>query len=270
MKPWHRNVTLAIPVMDSTESVAAIVELYRLQTERPFIILIDTGSLPENLASLQALAAEDVEVHSLRLNGVKHPSDFPAMAMDLAFSICRTDFLLATHADCFPMSRTLVSDVLQQCSAESPVVGYEITERPHSDWRGMVGHTLTMFHMPTMDDIGASWSLRRLIRTIPHPDGRPAGHEINPATSPNWPDTELLVNYQCRKAGITPRIIGTEKNAARTTDDKIDHCRSWASAQLYSSRSNYAEKSNGWLADGIQKATQRAAEWRQLTLNPAD
>lgn len=261
-KPWNFRVTVAIPVLDASEAVSAIVELYSLQTEKPFILLIDTGSTPEELAKLQALASESCEVHSLRLNGVKHPSDFPAMAMDLAFAICRTDYLLATHADCFPTSQEVCAELLSLCGPSAPVVGYEITERPHSDWHGMVGHTFTMFHMPTMDDIGASWSLRRLVRTVPHPDGKQTGHEINPATSPNWPDTELLVNYQCRRAGITPVIIGTERNAARTTDHRIDHCRSWASARLYSSGSDYAEKSNGWLEDGIAKAMERAAEWR--------
>lgn len=263
MKPWDYKVTVAIPVMDASEAVDAIVQCYRAQTEKPFIVLVDTGSTPEELASLQALAGEDVEVHSLRLNGVRHPSDFPAMAMDLAFAVCRTEYLLATHADCFPMSKTCVADTLAQCSKDCPVVGYEITERPHSDWRGMVGHTFTMFHMPTMDDIGANWSMRRLVKTVPHPDGKQSEHSINPATSPNWPDTELLINYQCRAAGIVPKIIGTEKNASRTSDGTIDHCRSWASATLYSSGSSYAEKATGWLADGIEKARQRAKEWKE-------
>ena len=260
MKPWDFKVTLAIPVLDSSESAEAILSLYRLQTVKPFVIFIDTGSSPEELIRLQSLAAEDCEVHSLRMNGVLHPSDFPAIAMDLAFSMCRTEYLLASHADCFPMSRTAVEQMVAWCK-DNPVVGYEITERPHSDWKGMVGHTFTMFHVPTMDGISASWSLRRLINNYPHPDGKLAAHEINPATSPNWPDTELLINYQCRESGIEPRIVGREKNATRTTDTMIDHCRSWASAQLYSSASQYATTSNGWLRDGIDKAKQRILEW---------
>lgn len=269
-KPWHYRVTVAIPVLDASEAVSVIVELLRLQTEKPFIVLIDTGSQPAELQNLQAMRAEDVEVHSLAFNGVKHPSDFPAVAMDLAFSLCRTPYLLATHADCFLTGRRVIEEMMALCGPSpsvnqphrtSPVVGYELTERPHSDWPGMVGHTLTMFHMPTMDRINAGWSLRRLVAQYSHPDGAAAMHEINPATSPNWPDTEILINYQCRAAGIVPLIIGTERNASRTLDHRIDHCRSWASAALYASGSDYAKKSNGWLADGIAKARQRITDW---------
>lgn len=260
-KPWQYRVTVAIPCLDAFEAVAEIVNLYRLQTESPYIVLIDTGSTDAELRQMQTLARKDCEIHSLRLNGVQHPSDFPAIAMDVAFALCRTEWILATHADCFPTSQTVVADVLAQCNSETPVVGYELTERPHSDWRGMVGHTLTMFHIPTMDRMNASWSMRRLLTQFQHPDGKNATHEINPATSPNWPDTEIMINYQCRQAGITPKIIGTERNAQRTTDCMIDHCRSWASAKLYSQGSEYAVRSNGWLEDGIAKAKNRAVEW---------
>ena len=259
MKPWDFEVTVAIPVMDAYEAVEQIVELYRLQTERPYIILIDTGSMNDDL---RKLAAEDVEVHMLRLNGVKHPSDFPATAMDLAFSVCRTEWLLATHADCFPRNRGIVEELRRYNTA---VAGYEITPRPHSDWPGMVGHTLTMFHMPTMDDIDAAWSMRRLVRKYKHPDGASARHEINPATSPNWPDTELLINYQLRDAGIKPLIIGKEANATRTVDERIDHCRSWASAALYSKGSDYQAASQSWIEDGIIQAKARTKEWSNAT-----
>lgn len=260
-KPWHYEVTVAIPVIDSPESAAAIVRLLRLQTHPPFIMLIDTGSSPKNLAALQSLEAADVEVHSLRFAGVRHPSDFPAIAMDLAFSACRTEFLLATHADCFLMSSHVIEDLTAICSESEPVVGYELTERPHSDWRGMVGHTLTIFHMPTMDEIDAAWSLRKLLVQFKHPDKKAATHEISPSTSPNWPDTELLLNYQLRRHNLKPRIIGTEKNAARTIDDRLDHCRSVASATLYSEGSDYHAKSQEWLKDGIEKANKRADDW---------
>ena len=82
------------------------------------------------------------------------------------------------------------------------------------------------------------------------------------------PDTELLINYQGRQAGIRPLIIGTEKNAARTQDHRIDHCRSWASAQLYSSGGHYAQSVSGWLADGMKRAWERIAEWRLESENP--
>lgn len=253
-KPWEYRVTVAIPCLDASEAVAVIVESYRKQTVPPFIMLIDTGSVPAELAALQALAGEDVEVHSIRLNGVQHPSDFPAMAMDLAFTLCRTEFLLATHADCFPVNTQVLAEMLSHNTA---VVGYELTERDHSDWRGMVGHTLTMFRMVDMDRINGGWSMRRLLSQFSHPDGKPTALSI--ATSPNWPDTELLINYQCRAAGIVPVIIGTEKNSARTIDHRIDHCRSVASATLYDAGSVYAEAAKLWIVDAIEKARARNA-----------
>ncbi|MCA9065183.1 MAG: glycosyltransferase family 2 protein [Planctomycetaceae bacterium] len=260
-KPWGYAVTVAIPVVNAAEACAVIVDLLRLQTEPPFILLIDTGSDAEQFDQLQQLRAEDCEVHSLRINGVQHPSDFPAMAMDVAFTLCRTPYLLATHADVFLTGRGVVAELLQLCRDGNPVVGYEITERPHSDWPGMVGHTLTMFDIVAMDRINAGWSMRRLLANYAHPDGYSTDRGISPATAPNWPDTELLINYQCRAAGLTPLIIGREKNAARTQDHRIDHCRSWASAQLYASGGRYAESVSGWLEDGIEKAKARISDW---------
>lgn len=93
-------------------------------------MVIDTGSLDENLRKIEAMRDEDLEVHTIRLNAVKHPSDFPAMAMDLAMTLCRTPYMLATHADCFLKKQTLVEDMVQMVKDISPVVGYEITPEP--------------------------------------------------------------------------------------------------------------------------------------------
>ncbi len=128
-KPWEYKVTVAVPVLNTPETLEPLIALYRLQTERPFIMVIDTGSSDDNLAKIQRLAAEDIEVHSIRLNGVEHPSDFPAIAMDLAFAACRTQFLFATHADCYPRRRDLIEWFLGMCPSKSPVVGYEISPR---------------------------------------------------------------------------------------------------------------------------------------------
>src|SRR5580658_4241296 len=92
-KPWHYKVTAAIPAIDTVETLEVCIELLRLQTERPFIQIIDTGSRGKQLEKMRNLQADDVEVHFLQLNGVQHPSDYPAMAMDLAFALCRSDFI---------------------------------------------------------------------------------------------------------------------------------------------------------------------------------
>lgn len=100
-KPWDYQVCAVIPVLDTYEQLNICVELLRRQTVSPFIIVIDTGSTDQELNKITSLRSDDLEVHSLRFNGVCHPSDLPAIAMDLAFSMCRNNFLFATHADVF-------------------------------------------------------------------------------------------------------------------------------------------------------------------------
>lgn len=258
-KPWHYRVAAVIPVMDTCETLEVVVDLLRLQTERPFIIVIDTGSEPENAARIEQLRAADLEVHSLRLNGVQHPSDFPAMAMDLAFAVCRTPYLFATHADCFLRKRTVLEEMLKLCQSTSPVVGHELSPREHKDWQGMVGHTCTMMDMEVMDRIGAGWSMRRLaVKFGIH------SHEPSP-DRPNWPDTELLLNYLLREHGITAHLTGHEENFARNRDEYIDHCRSLTAGLLYSQE--HYEKARKWADDAMREARDRIDEWRSSPQN---
>jgi hypothetical protein len=252
-KPWHYKVTAVIPCMDTYDSLEIVVKLLQLQTESPYITIIDTGSLPEIYSKIESLRSENVEVHCLRLNSTTHPSDFPAIAMDLAFSLCRTQYLFATHADVFLKKKTLLANMIDLCQKESPVVGYEISPRSHDDWKGMVSHTATMYHMPTMDKIGFGWSLRRLCNLFNISDPRP-----NP-NRPCWPDTELLGNYLLRKNNITPFLIGKEQNFQRTNDENIDHFRSYTSAKLYSN--SYFKMASEWYEEARTKALERMCEW---------
>lgn len=253
-KPWDYKVTAAIPVLDTYEQISICLQILRMQTERPFITIIDTGSCDEQLEMMQSLRAEDVEVHCLRFNGVKHPSDFPAVAMDLAFSMCRTEYLFATHADVFLRRRDFVADMLERCQ-KSKVVGYEISPRAHHDWKGMVSHTATMYHMPTMDQIGFGWSLRRLCSIFGIEDSKP-----NPNT-PGWPDTELLGNYLLRQHDMKPEIVGKEDNFLRTKDENIDHFRSFTSGKLYSH--SYYKVVSRWFEQAKRDALERIDEWKR-------
>lgn len=262
-KPWDYRVTAVIPELDSPEELALVVELLRLQTERPYIVVIDTGSLPKNFAKIEAMRAQDLEVHAIRLNGCLHPSEFVTAAMDLAFSICRTEFIYCTHSDVFPRRRDLVEWLLDQCSADCPAVGYELTPRSCPppivcDWQGMLGHTCTMLHMPTMDKLGAGWSMRRLgvLRGYTHRGVIPG--------SIGWPDTEVCLGHVLRTAGIEPKIVGIERNNERTLDGNIDHCRSLAGSKLYSAE-HYA-KAKAWADDARRAARVRAKWWRRADL----
>lgn len=254
-KPWHYRVTAVVPCMDTSELVTICVQLLRLQSDSPFIIVIDTGSQPEELEKLHQLRASDLEVHSIALNGVRHPSDFPAMAMDLGFAVCRTEYLFATHADCFLRRRNLLEDMVRMCKMLSPVVGYEISPRKHKDWKGMVSHTATMYHMPIMDKIGFGWSMRRLSNLYNIVDYSP-----NPMR-PGWPDTEILGNYLLRQHRIEPHLIGSEENFARTIDDNIDHFRSYTASQLYNDQ--YYKMARGWFESAKAEALERIESWKE-------
>jgi hypothetical protein len=119
----------------------------------------------------------------------------------------------------------------------------------------MVSHTATMLHMPTMDKIGAGWSLRRLC------NNREVKHIPN-ILGNNWPDTEILINYILWEAGYQASLIGKEANHERTLDKNIDHCRSITAGRLYSPE--YAAKAQLWLDNAIAEAKERIESWKQI------
>jgi len=255
-KPWDYKVSAVIPCLNTFETLEICIEILRLQTVKPFIIIIDTGSLEEEMEKVKTLKDEDVEVHSISLNGVRHPSDYPAMAMDLAFTLCRTPYLFATHADCFLRKRTLIEELLGLCRNASPAVGYELSPRAHNDWKGMISHTASMYDMKIMDQINFSWSLRKLCNRFNVVDYSPD------PMKPNWPDTEILGNYVLRENNIKPLLIGKEENQVRTLDENIDHFRSYTAAKMYSPK--YFEKTKEWFEDAKTEAIKRIIEWKSL------
>jgi hypothetical protein len=254
-KPWQFRVTAAIPVIDGSDYLPLCVELLRLQTEPVFIMLIDTGSAPVQFERIAEMRAPHLEVHRIQLHGVRHPSDFPAMAMDLAFTLCRSEWLFATHQDVFLRRQDLLADLVARSRSENiAVLGYEITPRQHDDWKGMISHTASMYHMPAMDRAGVAWSLRKLANLCGLED-----HAPDPAR-PNWPDTEVLSNYFFRHHQLKTEIIGTEQNYRRTLDDNIDHPRSIPSAALYSA--DYLAAAQSALNAAVQEARDRISLWQ--------
>ena len=252
-KPWEYQITAVIPCLNTSETLPLCIKLLRLQTVKPFIMIIDTGSQPDHLHKVFDMRDDDVEVHSIALNGVLHPSDYPAMAMDLAMTLCRTHYMFATHADVFLKKQNFLEYLLTECNEEVPVVGYEISPRSHNDWRGMISHTASMYHMRTMDKIGFAWSLRRLCHEYDIVNYKPD------PMRPNWPDTEILGNYILRKNNIKTKIIGHEENQQRTDDDFIDHFRSYTSGKMYSPP--YFKTTKSWFEDAVEKAKIRIEEW---------
>jgi len=253
-KPWEYKVTAVIPCLNTSETLKYCIELLRLQTVKPFIMIIDTGSQSDHIEEVLKLRDEDVEVHTIALNGVIHPSDYPAMAMDMAMSLCRTKHMFATHADVFLKRRDLLEDMLSMCDEDCPVVGYELSPRSHADWKGMISHTASMYNMKIMDRIGFAWSLRRLCNEYDIVEYKPD------PMRPNWPDTEILGNYILRKNKINCRIIGREENQQRTNDDNIDHFRSYTSGKMYSP--DHFKKTKEWFEDAVRIAKTRIEEWK--------
>lgn len=257
-KPWDYRVTAVIPVMDTPESLELCVELLRLQTERPYIIVVDTGSEQENLQRILDLHSEDLEVHCIRQNGSLHPSDPVCTALDMAQSMCRTEYMFSTHSDAFLMRRDFLDWMLNMCGDEDdglvPVVGYEISPRNHHDWRGMISHTATMYHLPTIDRIGFGWSMRRLASMCGLENQEP-----NPER-PNWPDTETLGNMILRSNEIKTKIIGSESNFERNKDENIDHARSITLGMLYAP--DYHKTAAKWFKEAMDDAKARIDLWR--------
>lgn len=257
-KPWEYKITAAIPVLDTYESLKICIEILKLQTIKPFIIIVDTGSTEDNLKKITDLRDEDVEVHSIRTNGVLHPSDFPVFAMELAQSLCRTEYLFATHADVFLKKKDFLNFLLNLCGPQEqnkyPVVGYEITPRKHNDWEGMISHTASMYHIKTLDEIGFGWNMRRLASMY-----NMKNHKPNPMM-PSWPDTEILGNVILRQNKIPVKIIGKEVNFQRNVDENIDHCRSITSGLLYSKE--YYKKAKEWCNIAQKEALNRINLWK--------
>ena len=254
-KPWEYRVTAAIPAIDHAEQLAVAVELLRLQTVRPYIMVIDTGSSREQFARIEAMRAADLEVHAIRLHGARHPSDPVAHAMDLAFSMCRTPFLFATHQDCFLRRRDFLEYLLSELADGAAAAGYELSPREHADWQGMLGHTATMFDMRQMDQIGAGWSLRRLCTLRGFADQRPD------LSRPNWPDTESLLNILLREHAARVKIVGREENFVRNKDENIDHCRSLPSSSFYAP--GYYSQALRWYQEARAEALTRIAAWSE-------
>ena len=247
--PWSYKVACAIPHFESLDTLPTVVELLRLQTERPYLLVVDTGSCSETREKLELMRAKDVEIHYVQSHGWRHSSEPVSAAMDVAMAVCRSEYLFCTHSDVFLRRRDFIADLVGH---NTPAVGYEITDRSHvtDDWRGMISHTATLLHMPVMRRIGAAWSIQRACEML----GIPAD------TRHGWPDTETGINLILREHGIEPVLIGTEKNGERTVDDNIDHVRSLSSIRIYGDLGHRSK----WLDSALSDARERIREWTSI------
>lgn len=252
-KPWDYAFTAAIPHLNTLESLRACIELVRLQSIRPYLMVVDTGSPPDVCAKLEKLRAPDLEIHYLAGHGYRHSSEPVTAALDVAQTLCRTPHLFNTHSDVFLRRRDFAESLLRVCNANTPAIGYRMSPREWvtRDWEWMVGHTATMLYMPSIHRAGATWSYQRMHYQFDYPWQQAIG----------WPDTETGFNCTLREAGIVPVFIGNDRNGERQIDDNIDHVRSFPGSKVYSPKR--FREANGWMKSALRDAALRARDWRK-------
>ena len=223
-EPWSHRATVAIPHLDTPDALDLCVRAWLSQSERPYILVVDTGSrLDSSRRCLDDLAATDgIEVARLGISSrTEHSSDRVAIALDYAHARCPTEYLIHTHSDAVPTRRDVLHDLLHMCSSARPIVGWEMSPRGDGGElsRGCPGHVLLCCHQPTIDRLNLGWSIRR-------GDNR-HGLGRRPSSVPGWPDTESGIGRDMAANAVAPHWCGREANAENQENDWFLHYRSY-------------------------------------------
>ena len=267
-KPWREHsVTVCIPHLDTPEMLGLSVRSWLLQEDRPFVLVVDTGSRsPTSLRLLGRLErTPGVEVARLGMHTqMEHPSDRVTIALDYAMARCPTDYLLMTHVDLMPRHRRLVQKLLDLCNESQPVAGWEMSPRGPGDPEtgrgylsdGVPGHVCTMLYMPVMDRIGAGWSIRR----AHHAFGLPRrGTEIN-----GWPDTEVCLGRLLEQHQLIPLFLGRE------TNDENQETGDWLHARSLTAHTLVGGRMLPRHVDALWAMWRTIVEWEQEDLKCGD
>lgn len=264
-KPHEYALTVAIPHLDTPDQLRLCLDLWRCQTMRPYLVVVDTGSPWKVVEQLdREVRAPDCEVHFVRAHAYRHSSAPVSAALDLAQTLCRTDVLFHTHSDVFPLRRDFLAFMLSRCSAASPVVGWQMSPRDgfpgaatRHEWEECVSHTATALHMPTVRAKGLWWAFERYYDQRPEERGPNHG----------WPDTESPFLLAMRAAGVAPVLLGPEGNfeAHDLTADGIAwavHARSYTGLKAGAGAGPLWEKAKAYMARAESNARLRLAAWR--------
>jgi len=232
--PGDYRVTALVPHCETPKLLKLCVGFLLRQTEPVYVMIVDTGTRDALLGDVLALRGERVEVHQVNCHGTDHPVAAVAYAMDLGLAACRTEFLWCVHSDCFVTRRDFLADLLKTAGAASPCIGYRTMPRAgerrkekgesHEAATGdtcFVSHTCTLLHMPTLDDLDVTWSMRRLKRQAAN-----AGRSVQL-------DTEMALNYRLLDRGVRPIILGDETLDEVEIDANRVHLRAATARGLY-------------------------------------
>lgn len=249
-RPWQYSTTVAIPHIQTPDVLEWVIALWQKSTIQPYILVIDTGSDAAACEKLERLRADNVEIHYVRSHGYEHPSMPVTVAMDLAFALCQTPYLLATHSDVFPRSRTIIEEYKGWVRDGFAAVGYEMSPRPGTDkWQGLLSHTLTMYDMAVMRRHCITWSLQRYFQTHPKDE------------VPGWPDTESGIGELLRRHHLPVKLVGRDQNICRQVDERIDHARSYTGSILYCRGTSQLETARRQMHEALMEAQERLQRW---------
>lgn len=255
-KPWDYRVSVAIAHLDTSDLLETAVGLWQSQAETPYLLIFDTGSLPRHQRVLDRLEAEhdNVEVHRIRGKAWRATSQPVAAAMDLAFAVAQTDILIGTHTDVLPKKRELAGWLVDQCDAQTPLVGWQMSPRDHWPeplWKDMPSHSCTAYHMPTARRLGWRWNMLGAFERL----------GIPPAQPPHgFPDTEVMLGLLLREQGVQWKCLGPEPNATYETEWFV-HLRSTTVKNLYGAPD--ATDRAAVLANAVGDAQRRIVRWNK-------
>ncbi len=231
-----------------TQMLSAIVRLYQLQRGVNVQFLwADNGCNAEERELLESLPGRVLTVPQREY---QHTSEPVCDAMQVIYDACDTDLLLQTHSDVLPADPWAVYDVaIQAMSAGTPVVGYQMSPRSQSpDWQRMASHTFTVFN-------------RRAIGILNHSMAdacKESGLDIR--RQGGWPDTENGFNHFLTAKGITPRLLGRERNNELDKTPHYWHCRSLTCSSIFSPK--YHAQAQEWVTEALQQAQQWFGTWQ--------
>jgi hypothetical protein len=222
------NVTIVMPHKDTPEWLRLSAKMWLAQKEDPLLLVVDTGSTKAGWRE----SVEEIGRHpraEVACLGPKwktpHIWDMISIAHDYGLARCQTEFIMTTHTDVFPKHRGVVQHMRGLCGVDSPVVGREMSRRgrnlsePPGPWvsDGFVGMACTIFHVATLDRIGAGWSICR------------AHHAFGTSRNqdrPGWPDNETPMGHLLKRAGVPIRFLGRETNFENQETEHWLHARS--------------------------------------------